>query len=81
MSSAFKIQSDGLILGSPEMGCRKMLGLEKLERSSGLCGAAGRPELGLTYICGLPFSNHGTLNDYEPLISGFLTEGGIIPMS
>lgn len=29
----------------------------------------------------LPFSSRVTLNDYEPLISGFLTEGGIIPMS
>lgn len=47
MSSAFKIQNDGPILGSPEMGCGQMLGLEKLERSSGLCGAAGRPEVGL----------------------------------
>lgn len=48
MSSAFKIQNDGPILGSPEKGRGKMLNPRKMARSSGLYGVAGRQELGLT---------------------------------
>ena len=74
MSGAFKIQNDGPILGSPEAVIGKA---EKELRALWSCQKAGA----WPYFCGLLFSSRVTLNDYEPLISGFLTEGGIIPMS